>query len=136
MSGPGGEMLVRDRPEWGPWQRQIRATHLDLSCDACAYPGPGLECFGTSEVPAQTARRVVQPSRIADGQRLRSVPYTVPAHRVRTHYAVRCPACGDQAVYWMPGWEELGKDEVDGPLPPRPEPCCEHDCGTGPHRAT
>jgi hypothetical protein len=123
----------RDSPEWWPWQRQLRATHLDLSCDACAYPGPLLESFGTTEVPEQTARRVVRPSRIADGQRLRSVPYTVPAHRVRTHYAVRCPVCGDQAIYHMGTWEELSADDVDSPRPPKPEPCCEHECDTGPH---
>lgn len=138
-SGEDSSSGARESPEWEPWHRQIRATHLDLSCTACAYPGPLLECFGTSEMPDQTMRRIVQPSKIADGQRLSSVPYTVPAHPVRTHCAVRCPACGDQVVYRMQAfaaWEELGDDEVDGPPPPRPEPCCEHECDAGPHAPT
>jgi predicted RNA-binding Zn-ribbon protein involved in translation (DUF1610 family) len=127
------EGAFRDSPEWGRWGRQIRATHLDLSCHACAFAGPLLECFGTTVVPARTGRRIVQRSRITDGQRVRSVPYPVPSYPVRTHYAVRCPACGDQVVYRLQGWEELGADAVEGPAPPRPQPCCEHACGTGPH---
>jgi hypothetical protein len=120
----------RQSPDWGPWSRQIRATHLDLSCSVCGFAGPLLQCFGTSVAPARTGRRVVSPSRIADGKRLKSVPHHYPAHPVRTHYAVCCQACGDQVVYLMdtPQWRELDEAEVVPPPAPRTARCCNHDC--------
>lgn len=92
---------VRDAAaiDWERWEPALRITHIDPSCDKCLFPGPLLTRFGLTIQPAFTTRRITRPSRIAEGQRLQSVSEHHPPAKVRTHFAVRCPNCGEHVAY-------------------------------------
>lgn len=101
--------------QWGRWEPQLTMTHIDGSCGACAFPGPLRDRFGTTVQPGHWGRRITRPSRIAQNQRLRSVREWQPPRPVRTHYAVRCPSCGEQRVYrlrTMVPWMGLTEDPL------------------------
>lgn len=128
MSGP----LRRPEPPHDPgpvvwagrWQRQLRITHFDQCCQACAYPGPLTEQFGTTLAPAAWVRppapvlpwRNAKERAAARAKRRAVPPRRIPAHPVRTHYAVRCPGCGDMDVWELDGMRALPVEQ--GPPPP------------------
>ena len=93
--------------EWERWEPSPVMTHLDQSCTKCLYQGPLLARFGKTLRPAQRVRRLVQRSKIAEGQRPKSVTEYEPARMIRTHWASRCQSCGEETVYLMESWDEV-----------------------------
>jgi len=111
--------------QWrGRWQRQLRITHLDQSCQACAYVGPLTEQFGTTLTAPLWVRAPATPipwgskeERAAARAKRRAVkPLYFPSYPARTHYAVRCPKCGEMDVWELDGMRELPVEQ--GPPPP------------------
>jgi hypothetical protein len=95
---------------WTRWEPQLVVTHMDPSCDACAFPGPLRNRFGLTRKEGYWTRQITRHSKIAEGQRPQSQPYWIDTHWVRTHYAVRCPGCGERRVYrlaTMAPWGEM-----------------------------
>src|SRR5690625_521834 len=82
-------------------------THLDQSCTKCLYQGPLLARFGKTLRPAQRIRRLVQRSKITEGQRAKAVTEYQAARMIRTHWASRCQSCGEETVYLMESWDEV-----------------------------
>lgn len=93
--------------EWGRWEPSPAATHLDQSCAMCLFEGPLLARFGTTSQAAQRTRRLVSRSKITEGRRPVAVTELQAPRRVKTHYAVRCPSCGEETVYLMEPWTEV-----------------------------
>ncbi len=94
---------------WERWEPSPVMTHLDQSCDKCLYAGPLLHRFGLTHQPAKRVRRIVQRSRIAEGQRPKAVTEYQAARMLRTHWASRCQSCGEEIVYLMATWDEVSE---------------------------
>lgn len=85
--------------EWERWEQAPVTSHLDQSCDKCLYAGPLLHRFGKTRQPGKRVRRLVQRSKITEGQRPKAVTEYEPPRKLLTHYAVRCQSCGEETVY-------------------------------------
>lgn len=89
---------------WGRWERHIRASHIDSSCGTCGYEGPLAHALGMTLHQDRPRRKLLKPSRIAQGQRPQWGPAITPPPRwVYTHTATRCQACDEMFVWCMSG---------------------------------
>lgn len=93
--------------EWERWEPTPVMTHLDQSCDKCLHAGPLLHRFGRTRRVTGRTRRLVQRSKVREGQRPKAITEYQAARMVRTHYASRCQACGEEVVYLMEPWSEV-----------------------------
>ncbi|MER6605992.1 hypothetical protein ABT282_08750 [Streptomyces sp. NPDC000927] len=75
---------------------------LSNACPTCAFPGPlnGAEGRTRREATVRTHRKITQKSKIAEGQRVKSVLVheRVDERWLISHYAIRCPACEETKV--------------------------------------
>lgn len=89
---------------WNRWERALVLTHIDPSCGSCGYAGPLAHTLGMTLSPGRPYRRLLKPSKIAQGQRPVWGPLLTPEPRwVFTHSATRCQVCDEMAVWCMSG---------------------------------
>jgi hypothetical protein len=93
-----------DRPEPLPWILCTKGG-LTNACRTCAFQGPLNGMWGRTLHAAEvrTYRKITQKSKVAEGQRLKSVPVRqeIPERWLISHHAVRCPACEETHVFIM-----------------------------------
>lgn len=89
---------------WSRWERHLRLTHIDPSCGSCGYEGPLAHALGMTLHQDPPRRKLLKPSKIAEGQRPVWGPAVTPPPRwIYTHTATRCQACDEMAVWCMSG---------------------------------
>lgn len=94
---------------WNPGVVSLCARVPTAGCGTCAYDGAMSTAFGATWHTSPARRQITNPSRIADGQRPASRLVPESSWWVRTHYAVRCPACDETFVHRMRGGDPGGE---------------------------
>lgn len=89
---------------WDRWERALRLTHFDPSCETCGYEGPLAVNKGMTLHDRAPYRKLLRPSKIAQGQRPQWGPVIRPEPGwVYSHWANRCQACDEMTVWVMLG---------------------------------
>jgi len=89
---------------WQRWERHLLLTHIDPSCESCGYAGPLANALGMTLHQDPPRRKLLKPSKIAQGQRPVWGPAITPEPRwIYTHSATRCQACDEMVVWCMSG---------------------------------
>lgn len=93
---------------WDEWEKALTLTHIPGDCETCEYPGPLRTAKGMTLHQDRPYRRLLKPSKIAEGQRaVWSSPVTPGPRWVYTHWAVRCPHCDEMKTYRRKGWVRI-----------------------------